>query len=131
MRPEEVASWIKGKKKTSPPKVDVETYGSSFMAWWIALQPAWRVSNNGCFNYTAPSDEDWHVLQKGGTTGLYTVVVALSWWVRALTPESSSLRAWTAVHDVHWVIDEISKKLVSTGKKRVFESSTPSGKSKR
>ena len=46
MRPEEVASWIKSKKKNSLPEVDINTYGSSFMVWWIALQPAWRVAND-------------------------------------------------------------------------------------
>jgi hypothetical protein len=107
------------------------------MAWWIALQPAWRVADDGSFNYMAPSDEDWRALQKGGSAGLYIVVVALSWWVRALslesllTAESSSFRAWTAVHDVNWVIDRISKKLTPTGKKRAPEGSMLSGKAKR
>jgi hypothetical protein len=107
------------------------------MAWWIALQPEWRLQDDGSFNYEAPKDEDWCVLHKGGKAGLYTVVVALSWWVRALTPEIPSFRAWTAVHDVQWVIDEISTKLATTaasataGKKRQLEDSAPSGKSKR
>jgi hypothetical protein len=133
-RPEEVASWIKSRKKNSPPDVDAEKYGSSFMAWWIALQPEWRLQDNGSFNYEAPKDEDWSALHKGGKAGLYTVVVALSWWVRALTAEIPSFRAWTAVRDVQWVINEISTKLTTTppaGKKRQLEESAPSGKSKR
>ena len=131
MHPEEVASWIKSKKKNSPPEVNVDTYGPSFMAWWIALQPVWRVSDDSSFNYTAPGNEDWRVLQKGGSAGLYTVVVALSWWIRALTPESFSSCAWTAVRDVHWVIDQISRKLTPSGTKRALEVSNSSGKSKR
>jgi hypothetical protein len=104
------------------------------MAWWIALQPEWRLQDDGSFNYEAPEDEDWRALHKGGRAGLYTVVVALSWWVRALTPEIPSFRAWTAVHDVQWVIGQISTKLATTapaGKKRQLEESAPSGKSKR
>jgi hypothetical protein len=117
-RPEEVASWIKGRKKDSPPDVEVEKYGSSFMAWWIALQPEWRICEDGSFIYEAPKDEDWSVLHKGGTAGLYTVVVALSWWVRALTPEITSFRAWGAVRDVQWVIDQICMKFAPAGGKK-------------
>lgn len=101
------------------------------MAWWIAIQPAWRVADDGSFNYEVPEDEDWCALHKGGKAGLYTVVVALSWWVRALTPEIPGFRAWKAVHDVQWVIDKISTKYVSSGKKRQREESAPSGMSKR
>ena len=131
MHPKEVASWIKSKKKNSPPEVNVNTYGPSFMAWWITLQPVWRVSDDSLFNYMAPSNEDWCVLQKGGLAGLYTVVVALSWWIRALTPESFSSRALTAVRDVRWVIDQISRKLTPSGMKQALEVSISSGKSKR
>jgi hypothetical protein len=101
------------------------------MAWWIAIQPSWRLAEDGSFNYEAPEDEDWDVLQKGGTSGLYTVVVALSWWVRALTPEIPSDLAWKAVHDLQWVIDQISVNLAPVEKKRPLEDSAPSRKSKR
>jgi hypothetical protein len=101
------------------------------MAWWIAIQPEWRVKDDGSFNYKAPKDEDWSVLHKGGKTGLFMVVVALSWWVRALTPNIPSFRAWTAVRDVQWVIDQISAKFKPARKKRQSEDSAPSGKPKR
>lgn len=117
-RPSEVADWIKSKKKDSPHQVDPDTYGSSFMTWWIAIQPEWRLADDSTFKYMAPVDEDWRVLHKGGSAGLYTVVVALSWWVMALTPEVPSFRAWTAVRDVQWVIEEIYKKIQPQGKKR-------------
>jgi hypothetical protein len=111
--------------------VDAEKYGSSFMAWWIALQPEWRIADDGSFNYEAPKDEEWSVLHKGGKAGLYTVVVALSWWVRALTPEIMSFRAWGAVRDVQWVIEQISMKFTPASKKRRGEDLGPSGKSKK
>ena len=115
-RPDEVASWIKSKKKDVPPKVDADAYGSSFMAWWIAIQPSWRLTDNATFVYDVPSDEEWRVLHKGGSAGLYVVVVALSWWIRVLPAEPLSLRAWSAVHDVQWVIDQICKKVSSAFK---------------
>lgn len=64
-RPEEVASWIKRKKKDLPFDIDPEEYGSSFMAWWIAIQPEWRVKDDGSFNYEVPKDE----------TGVYSIRV--------------------------------------------------------
>jgi len=90
------------------------------MAWWIALQPEWRIADDGSFNYETPTDEDWHVLHKGGKTGLYTVVVALLWWVGAfkLTLEIPSFHAWTVVHDVQWVINQIYTKLCTSATKK-------------
>ena len=112
--------------------MDAEKFGSSFMAWWIAIQPAWRVKDDGSFNYEAPKDEDWSVLHKGGTAGLYTVVVALSWWIRSLTSENESFRAWGAVRDVQWVIDQIYLKFrPAGGKKRRGENLVPSGMAKK
>ena len=101
------------------------------MAWWIAIQPEWRIADDGSFNYEAPKDEEWTVLHKGGTAGLYTVVVALSWWVRVLTPETTSLRAWGVVQDVKWVIEQISLKFTPASKKRRSEDLGPAGKSKK
>lgn len=104
--------------------MDVERYGSLFMEWWIALQLEWRLGEERSFKYEAPKEEDWSVLLKGGTAGIYTVIVALSWWVRALTQEISCFNAWKAVHDVQWVMDQICMKLVhASGKKRCREES--------
>ena len=86
-RPDEVAVWIRSRKKDSVPKVDADEFGSSFMAWWIAIKPDWRLSDDATFIYDVPNGEDWRQLHKGGSAGLYTVVVALSWWVGALPVE--------------------------------------------
>ncbi|EDR08980.1 uncharacterized protein LACBIDRAFT_326631 [Laccaria bicolor S238N-H82] len=110
-RPDEVASWIKSKKKDTPREVNPDSYGSSFMAWWIAIQPDWRLNDDTSFNYVVPATEDWRQLHKGGSAGLYTIVVALSWWIKALSAETNSSRAWSAVRDVQWVVDQIYKKV--------------------
>ena len=103
------------------------------MAWWIAIQPTWRLANDSSFVYATPATEDWRSLHKSGAAGLYTVIVALSWWIKALPLADSLIRAWTAVHDVNWVIDQISEKIgrASPGKKRGCEEPTPPGKGKR
>ena len=85
--PDEVAAWIRSRKKDSLPEVDADEFGSSFMAWWIAIKPDWRLSDDVTFIYDVPNGEDWRQLHKGRSAGLYTIVVALSWWVGALPVE--------------------------------------------
>ena len=65
-----------------------------------------------------PVDEDWCVLHKGGKAGLYIELIALSWWVGALTPEIPSFCTWTSICDVWWVIDQISTKLCTPAMKK-------------
>jgi hypothetical protein len=132
-RPEAIAAWIKSKKKDIQPNIKADDYGSSFMAWWIAIQPKWRLADDSSFVYSMPAGEDWRFLHKGGSAGLYIVVVALSWWIKILTPDDSYIRVWTAVRDVTWVIDQIYKKVkaVSGGKKRGHEETEESGDAKR
>lgn len=103
------------------------------MAWWIAIQPKWRLTDDGSFVYSSPTGEDWRFLHKGGSAGLYTVVVALSWWLKALSPADCAIRAWTAVHDVQWVIDQINGNFRTTlqGKKRGSQEPEQSGRAKR
>ncbi|KIJ96212.1 hypothetical protein K443DRAFT_124517 [Laccaria amethystina LaAM-08-1] len=131
-RLEEVKAWMRNKKKDLPPAVDVDAYGPSFMAWWIVIQPTWRLANNSSFIYETPGMEDWRSLQKGGASGLYTIIIALSWWIKALSPADSSICAWTAIHDVNWVIDQIYEKIggASQGKKQGCEEPSTSGKGK-
>ncbi|EDR04504.1 uncharacterized protein LACBIDRAFT_330690 [Laccaria bicolor S238N-H82] len=85
------------------------------------------------FIYAMPAAEDWCSLHKGGAAGLYTVVMALSWWIKALSPADSSIYTWTAVHDVSWVINHISEKIgrASQGKKQGCKEPSLSGKGKR
>ena len=101
------------------------------LLWCGGLLSNWRLADDGSFNYEMPKDEDWRVLRKGGLARLYIVVVALSWWIRALTPDNLLFHAWTAVHNVHWVIDQILKMLLPAGKKRPLENSVESSKAKR
>jgi hypothetical protein len=111
-------AWIKAhvNKKDVAPKVRSEEYGKSFMQWWTALQPSWRRSMaNGTLTKDAPDDEKWGGLMKGGTAGIYTVVVALSWWVKALGTVVEGGDASAAVRDVTWVLNQVCGTLLSEG----------------
>jgi hypothetical protein len=50
---------------------------------------------------------------KGGTTGIYTVVVALSWWVKAVGKSAGGEDVSMAVRDVTWVLDQVSGTMLS------------------
>ena len=92
--PHEVSDWIKSKKKDVVPFVNPSAYGLCFTEWWGGMQPSWQLfwGLDGWLNLVreAPKSETWQGLRKGGTAGMYTVVLALSWWIKVqcnkLTP---------------------------------------------
>jgi hypothetical protein len=113
-RPREVSSWIKrhAHKKHEPVTIEANEYGNHFCKWWTALQPSWRVLSDGRYSKEVPADETWVTIRKGGGSGLYIVVMALSWWVRALdaanpTGDTTS-KLWAIVEDLHWVLQQVS-----------------------
>jgi hypothetical protein len=52
------------------------------------------------------------VLRKGGTAGIYVVVVGLSWWIKAQQPERDD-DAWYTVDDLSWVIQQMIRNMAS------------------
>jgi len=42
-----------------------------------------------------------------GSSGLYIVVVALSWWVHVLGPDDNTSSAWMIVDDLWWVLIQL------------------------
>ena len=111
-RPQEVASWIKRhlKKKHEAVSVLPDEYGPCFIAWWRSIQPSWRTLPDGGYAKAIPDDENWASLGKGGSAGLYIVVMALSWWIRALDLTGVNSTAWDVVDDVLWVVQQIRLK---------------------
>ncbi|KAF8157394.1 hypothetical protein BJ912DRAFT_1070409 [Pholiota molesta] len=114
-RPDEVVTWIRSKRKNSAPNiVDIEAFAESYLTWWLSLQPEWRTGNSDVGGFKsiesvslmveAPGDEEWQILCKGGSAGIYTVVVALSWW---LLKEGLSARVLMALEDIKWVVGEM------------------------
>lgn len=77
------------------------------------MQPAWRRLADGTLAKGTPDDKKWGSLMKGGTAGIYTVVVALSWWIKALDTVADGGDASVAIRDVTWVLEQFSKTLVS------------------
>ena len=74
------------------------------------MQPPWRrfPGPKGPLDLVqdALESETWQGLKKGGTAGLYTVVMGLSWWIKAQRNKPDPI-AWAAVDDISWVIKQM------------------------
>jgi hypothetical protein len=104
-RPQEISNWIKSKKKDLVPSIKPGPYGQRFMAWWRLLQPSWRIDEDLLVR-SATQGENWQGLRKGGTAGIFVVIMGLSWWIKSQLGERDPI-AWTAVDDVWWVIQQM------------------------
>jgi len=95
------------------------------------MQPSWRVLSDGGYSKAIPTDETWSNLGKGGSAGLYVVVVALSWWVHVVQ-EDEDLTLWAVVDDICWVLWQLCEKAkVSQSVKRARSESEDLGRGKR
>ncbi|KAI0057519.1 hypothetical protein BV25DRAFT_1768228, partial [Artomyces pyxidatus] len=89
-RPEQVGEWLKRHRVyTNIPDIgETEQYAESWRAWWLSLQPAWRVAG-GSATWPLPrvapdvipeKDAQWSDLRKGGLNGFMVTLIALAWW---------------------------------------------------
>ena len=108
-RPDLVTPWIKrhANKKHEPVDVEQNDFGPQFCAWWTAIQPTWRILPGGQYSRVVPDNETWASLRKGGSAGLFVVVVALSWWVRAAGDMVDQLDLCSIIGDLQWVIQQV------------------------
>ena len=65
------------------------------------------------FFHDIPMGETWQGMRKGGTAGIYVVVMALSWWIKAQEAERD-IEAWATIDDFLWVIEQLNKKAGSS-----------------
>ena len=114
-RPQEISNWIKSKKKDIVPLVKPGVFGKRFMEWWKLLQPSWRNDKDSLVR-SLPQGETWDGLRKGGTAGIYTVVISLSWWIKSQFAERDPI-AWKAVEDISWVIQQMMNSSTSPASK--------------
>ena len=106
---------MKNKKKDTVPSLKPGEYGDRFVGWWKMMQPSWRTTESRAFlplSREVPSGETWQILRKGGTAGIYIMVMGLSWWVMAQHVERD-VNVWSTVDDLTWVIQEMKKDMAS------------------
>ena len=81
------------------------------MEWWGGLQPSWHQfqGTNGRLNLVRETlkAEMWQALKKGGTSGIYIVVMGLLWWIKG-QQNGHDANAWIVVDDLSWVIQQMS-----------------------
>jgi hypothetical protein len=97
----------------------VSEFGLQWIKWWRDIQPEWRKEElgegNNSLSRQVPDGEMWVSLLKGGTAGIYTVIMALSWWIKQLPSSGTHTNVWRNVEDVIWVLAEVTKTLPDLG----------------
>ncbi|KAF9033671.1 hypothetical protein BJ165DRAFT_1309147, partial [Panaeolus papilionaceus] len=86
-RPSLVHTWMRGsvRNRSKVPTIhNVEKYGVDVLRWWKSLQPPRRVQDSQppyspeTFSRNGGA---WGDLVRGGSSGIYTVLMAVAWWV--------------------------------------------------
>ena len=100
-----------GRKASKVPTLtedNIIPYLTSFKLWWSGLQPDWRRDADG--DVWPPSQilpqavNDWTALRRGGTNGLFVVIMGLAWAYRA----SSTLPQRPGLVDVMCLIGDVT-----------------------
>ena len=96
-RPDVVTEWIQRARSPTwqPVITNVSTFEKSFHAWWLSLQPKWRLSKNGEI-LTRKMDGDLDGLRKPGLNGLLSVLAALFYWGRIAQNNKKQRKGWVA-----------------------------------
>ncbi|KAI9062818.1 hypothetical protein FKP32DRAFT_1603808 [Trametes sanguinea] len=104
-RPPEVHDWIRRNRRNflKPPVIsNPSSYIASWWAWWAAMQPDWRATND-LGQPVIGGHGDWDCLRNPGKNGMLMVLLSLVWW-REQWPEQSATDWKMAVKDVTWVL---------------------------
>jgi hypothetical protein len=104
-RPNVVAPWLKsGRKYDTPPNIpDHAKYAAAWWTWWIAHQPEWREARK--LLQDTHKGEKWSQLCRGGSNGIFMLILSLSWWLGAIGEPSADILK--AIRDVSWVFDQL------------------------
>ena len=73
------------------------------------MQPSWR-NQGGQLVRDVPQGETWQTLKKGGMSGIYVVIMGLSWLIAAEQSEHAEHPdTLSLVEDISWVIQQMKK----------------------
>jgi hypothetical protein len=108
-RPDVVRKWItRGRKVHCKPEIDdLDAFEAKYKAWWVSLQPDWRVVDGVVVNTSV--EGEWGCLRLSGANGLLNVLGALFIWGFNVRAQSVRRRkVWSsAVDDCFYVISRI------------------------
>ena len=110
-RPAEVGSWLKGRKhsKNAMPVIDdICGYRDNWIDWWTASQPKWRSTGSWPFPMDDENNESWDDFPARGQNGIFLVIMAISWWARAVESTKDFMQFEEVVDNIHWVIRQLT-----------------------
>ncbi|KAJ6508199.1 hypothetical protein C8R45DRAFT_892649 [Mycena sanguinolenta] len=103
-RPEEMKTWIKYARATTPTIKNIDRFIEDWGRWWYLLNPEWRKGGETLIQSNAGSMEG---MRKPGANGFLGVLIGLKWW-RDQKGETSE---WVlAFDDVTWVMRRLLKR---------------------
>jgi hypothetical protein len=113
-------------------------FKNSWKKWWVHLQPAERKVEGSEFADLVRDgldDIDWTELSKGGSNGFFSIIISLSWWLKAVINDSGDdgelSEVESIMEDVSWVLDQIirstqPKRIIAEPVERQMKRSVPS-----
>jgi hypothetical protein len=88
--------------------VDAEKFGKAVIQWWITIQPTTR--KIWPLTYTPlPEGFSFDYFNRGRPNGVFLMILCLAWWANALTTYTDHTTFRLVVHDVHWVLEQVSR----------------------
>lgn len=118
-RPAQLTVWIvdgRGRSGASTLVTDTISFGKTWRAWWISLQPKWRCLEDAS-NWPSEVEEygdEWDTLDYPGANGFLGVVACLYWWGCSVQGKVDGVKVtgpvvdWEeAVIDVGWILQGI------------------------
>ena len=81
-------------------------YASAFWKWWSGIQPDWCLQDGKFVRERLVGD--WEPLQRPGTNGIVSVLVALFYWGLVVLEKGRGQDGWrSAVEDCHAAFKEL------------------------
>ena len=94
------------------------------ITWYCRLQPLERGSSWPLVRADSPRDWDWKALKKGGSGGIYLLLVAISWIPICGAQDDQKFK--DLISDVKWVLAVLTELIIlpmapKKGNKRAIE----------
>ncbi|KAF8137970.1 hypothetical protein K438DRAFT_1638808, partial [Mycena galopus ATCC 62051] len=105
--PEEIHTWIKCARATTPKVKDMDKFVEEWREWWRMLNPDWRtIGDEVSDQLIRDEDASLEGLRKPGANGFLSVLIGLKWW----RDTQGATKEWVdALSDVTWVMNRLKE----------------------
>ena len=90
--------------------IDAEKFGTKVVEWWLMIQPTthkvWPLSYE-----PLPGNFSFDYFNRGGPNGVFLMILCLSWWANALTPDMDHTSFKLIVHNVRLVLEQVASRI--------------------